>query len=140
MIVYLFGAAAAWWVYQKYMFTQKAKFDIADVAISGSFYNPFVILTILITNPSNISTEISNINAELFLNDSLKVGNIFYSENVTIGANSQTPVSLNIYPNIDNVIKGLQEVISTKNGVFNLKGHANVDGITIPFNLKFSMF
>jgi LEA14-like dessication related protein len=138
-IFWLFGVATAYWLYQKFVFTQKVSFEIQNVDITGSFYNPLIIVTVLVTNPSTISTEISDINAELFLNESIKVANIQHWEPVSIAGVSKTPISLNIYPTLSNIITSLQTVLSTNTGNFKLVGTAKVDGINFPFNLKYQV-
>ena len=139
IVKYVFGAAAAWWIWQKINFSQKVKFYVSKIDVAGSFYNPLVILSIAVTNPTQTITTVSNIQAELFLNGSLKVADVFFNDKTTIAANSQTIIPLNIYPNIANVISTLQNVIAIRNGNFVLKGSALVDGFNIPFNLNYQL-
>jgi len=135
----VFGGAAAWWIYQKYIFTQSVNFKIVTISFGGSFFLPTVTLEILITNPSTVSTTISNIQAAAYTNNTTKISDIFYNEPITIGANSQLNISLTLNPSLSNVITSLTNMIKAKNGSIQLKGTATIDTIPLPFNINYSM-
>lgn len=133
------GGVAAWWVYQKYIFTQSVNFKIVTISFGGSFFLPTVTLEILITNPSTVSTTISNIQAAAYTNNNTKISDIFYNEPITIGANSQVNVSLTLNPSLAGVISSISNMIKAKNGSIQLKGTATIDTIPLPFNINYSM-
>ena len=138
-IFLLSGTAILYWLFQKFTFSQKVKFDISNISFGGSFYNPIVILTIAAINTSNIETKISNINAELKLNNQTKIADIFFTDQVSILPYSSTLISLNIYPTINNIISSIKQVIEAKKGNFDIVGTATIDGIKIPLTLNYQI-
>ena len=132
------GGIVAWWIYQKYIFTQSVNFKIVTIKFGGSFFSPEIILEIMITNPSAVSTTISNIQAAAYTNNT-KISDIFYNDPIVIGANSKVAISLTLNPNLANVITSISEMIKAKNGSIQLKGMATIDGIPLPFNINYSM-
>ena len=132
------GGIAAWWIYQKYIFTQSVNFKIVTIKFGGSFFSPEIILEIMITNPSAVSTTISNIQAAAYTNNT-KISDIFYNDPIVIGAKSQVAISLTLNPKLANLITSISEMIKAKNGSIQLKGMATIDGIPLPFNINYSM-
>jgi LEA14-like dessication related protein len=139
IIFLFFGGAAAWWIWQKYNFSQKVQFKIAGISIEGSLLNPQIILSIALINPTKTSTTISNITAELFLNGYTKIADVFFNEQIEILPNSQTILPLSINSFLSNIINTIKQLFIEKKGSFDLKGSAKVDGITIPFSINYKV-
>lgn len=138
-IFVLFGAAILYWLFEKFTFTQKVKFDIANISFAGSFYNPIVILTIAAINTTNIETRISDIVAELKLNGQTKIADIYNPSQVSIMPLSKTEIALNIYPTIKGIVDSIKQVIEAKKGNFTIVGTAKIDGLSIPLNLNYQI-
>lgn len=136
----LLGAAAIWWIYGKYRFSQGVSFLITKIGIGGSFSNPEINLDVTIYNPTNISTTISNINAELFLASGQKVADVFYNQKTDIKANSQVVLPLQAVTTFSGAINAISEVIRTKSANFKLTGTAAVDGIYLPFDINYNFY
>ena len=93
----------------------------------------------IITNPTDITTTISNIAATAYSNNTLKISDVFYNQQTEIKANSQVTVPLVLFPSVTGVINSIKELVATKKGSFQLKGSASIDGINFPFNLNYSL-
>jgi hypothetical protein len=135
----VFGGAVVYWAYQKYIFSNAVSFNIGKVSLDGSFFNPTINLDLIITNPTNITTTISNIAATAYSNNTLKISDVFYNQQTEIKANSQIIVPLVLFPSVTGVINSIKELVATKKGSFQLKGSASIDGINFPFNLNYSL-
>lgn len=135
----VFGGAVVYWAYQKYIFSNAVSFNIGKVSLDGSFFNPTINLDLIITNPTNITTTISNIAATAYSNNTLKISDVFYNQQTEIKANSQIIVPLVLFPSVTGVINTIKELVATKKGSFQLKGSASIDGINFPFNLNYSL-
>jgi LEA14-like dessication related protein len=138
-IVLFFGAATAWWLLQKYNFSQKVSFKIVSISIDGGLFDPQIILSIALNNPTTTSTTISNLTAELFLNGNNKIADIYFFGIKEIAPNSQTILPLSITPTLATLINTIKQVLIIKKGSFDLKGNAIIDGLTIPFNLNYQL-
>jgi LEA14-like dessication related protein len=135
----VFGGAVVYWAYQKYIFSNAVSFKIGNVSLDGSFFNPTINLELIITNPTDITTTISNIAATAYSNNTLKISDVFYNQQTEIKANSQVTVPLVLFPSVTGVINSIKELVATKKGTFQLKGSASIDGINFPFNLNYSL-
>ena len=134
----VFGGAV-YWAYQKYIFSNAVSFNIGKVSLDGSFFNPTINLDLIITNPTDITTTISNIAATAYSNNTLKISDVFYNQQTEIKSNSQVTVPLVLFPSVTGVINSIKELVATKKGTFQLKGSASIDGINFPFNLNYSL-
>jgi len=135
----VFGGAVVYWAYQKYIFSNAVSFNIGKVSLDGSFFNPTINLDLIITNPTDITTTISNIAATAYSNNTLKISDVFYNQQTEIKSNSQVTVPLVLFPSVTGVINSIKELVATKKGTFQLKGSASIDGINFPFNLNYSL-
>lgn len=136
----LLGAAAIWWVYRKYQFSQGVSFLITKIGIGGSFLMPEINLDVTIYNPTSISTTISNINAELFLASGQKVAEVYYNQKTDIKANSQVVLPLQAVTTLSGAVNAISEVIRSKSANFKLTGTAVVDGVYLPFDINYSFY
>lgn len=136
----LLGAAAIWWIYGKYRFSQGVSFLISKIGIGGSFTSPQINLDVTINNPTDISTTISNINAELFLASGQKIADIYYNQKTDIKAKSQVVLPLQAVTSLSGAVNAISEVIRTRSANFKLIGTAVVDGIYLPFDIKYNFY
>jgi hypothetical protein len=135
----VFGGAVVYWAYQKYIFSNAVSFMIHKVQLQGSFFNPVINLDLMITNKSNVTSTISNIQATAYYNNTTKISDVFYNEQIEIIANSQVIVPLVLLPNFTNIINSVKEIFATKKGSFQLKGTATIDGLNFPFNINYNL-
>jgi hypothetical protein len=134
----LVGAAAVYWIYSKYRFSQGVSFIISRIGLGGSILDPQINLDVTINNPTAFTTQLSNLKAELFLASGTKVADVFYNNRTVILANSQAVLPLKAVTTLEGAIVAIREVIQQKKADFRLTGTAQVDGILLPFDIKYS--
>jgi hypothetical protein len=134
----LLGAAAVYWIYSKYRFSQGVSFIISRIGLGGSILDPQINLDVTINNPTAFTTQLSNLKAELFLASGTKVADVFYNNRTVILANSQAVLPLKAVTTLEGAIVAIREVIQQKKADFRLTGTAQVDGILLPFDIKYS--
>jgi hypothetical protein len=134
----LIGTAAVYWIYSKYRFSQGVSFIISRIGLGGSILDPQINLDVTINNPTAFTTQLSNLKAELFLASGTKVADVFYNNRTVILANSQAVLPLKAVTTLEGAIVAIREVIQQKKADFRLTGTAQVDGILLPFDIKYS--
>jgi LEA14-like dessication related protein len=133
----LLGAAAVYWIYSKYRFSNEVSFFVSRIGLGGSFLDPQIKIDVTVNNPTRISTTISNINAELFLDNGQKIADVYYNQKTNIRANSQVVLPLVAVTTLEGAILAVKEVIKTKSANFQLTGTAAVDGVLLPYDIKY---
>jgi LEA14-like dessication related protein len=133
----LLGAAAVYWIYSKYRFSNEVTFFVSRIGLGGSFLDPQIKIDVTVNNPTGISTTISNINAELFLDNGQKIADVYYNQKTNIRANSQVMLPLVAVTTLEGAILAVKEVIKTKSANFQLTGTAAVDGVLLPYDIKY---
>lgn len=134
----LVGAAAVYWVYSKYRFSQGVSFVISRVGLGGSFLDPQINIEVTIYNPTAFQTELSNVMAQLYLASGLKIADVYYNKKTIIKANSQVNLPFVAVTTLEGAITSIREIISSKKADFRLAGTAQVDGVLLPFDIKYS--
>lgn len=134
----LVGAAAVYWIYSKYRFSKGVSFVISRLGLGGSILDPQINIEVTIYNPTAFRTELSNLRAQLYLATGLKVADVFYNNRTVIMANSQVIVPLTAVTTLEGAIVAIRELIKQKKADFRLAGTAQVDGVTLPFDIKYS--
>jgi LEA14-like dessication related protein len=133
----LLGAAAVYWIYSKYRFSNEVTFFVSRIGLGGSFLDPQIKIDVTVNNPTGITTTISNINAELFLDNGQKIADVYYNQKTNIRANSQVVLPLVAVTTLEGAILAVKEVIKTKSANFQLTGTAAVDGVLLPYDIKY---
>jgi LEA14-like dessication related protein len=133
----LLGAAAVYWIYSKYRFSNEVTFFVSRIGLGGSFLDPQIKIDVTINNPTGITTTISNINAELFLESGQKIADVYYNQKTNIRPNSQVVLPLLAVTTLEGAITAVREVINTKSANFQLTGTAAVDGVLLPYDIKY---
>ena len=134
----LVGAAAVYWVYSKYRFSQGVSFVISRVGLGGSFLDPQINIEVTIYNPTAFQTELSNVMAQLYLASGLKIADVYYNKKTIIKANSQVNLPFVAVTTLEGAITSIREIISSRKADFRLAGTAQVDGVLVPFDIKYS--
>jgi LEA14-like dessication related protein len=133
----LLGAAAVYWIYSKYRLSNEVTFFVSRIGLGGSFLDPQIKIDVTVNNPTGISTTISNINAELFLDNGQKIADVYYNQKINIRPNSQVVLPLVAVTTLEGAILAVKEVIRTKSANFQLTGTAAVDGVLLPYDIKY---
>jgi LEA14-like dessication related protein len=134
----LVGAAAVYWVYSKYRFSQGVSFVISRVGLGGSILDPQINIEVTIYNPTAFQTELSNVMAQLYLASGLKIADVYYNKKTIIKANSQVNLPFVAVTTLEGAITSIREIISSRKADFRLAGTAQVDGVLLPFDIKYS--
>jgi len=134
----LFGAAAVYWVYSKYRFSKAVTYEISRIGVGGSFLDPQINIDVLVNNPTNVNTEFANLRSELFLSSGQKIANVYYNQKMVIKANSSVNLPLIAVTTLESAIVSINELIRTRKAEFRLTGTAQVDGNTLPFDIKYT--
>ena len=134
----LVGAAAVYWVYSKYRFSQGVSFVISRVGLGGSFLDPQINIEVTLYNPTAFQTELSNVMAQLYLASGLKIADVYYNKKTIIKANSQVNLPFVAVTTLEGAITSIREIISSRKADFRLAGTAQVDGVLLPFDIKYS--
>ena len=134
----LVGAAAVYWVYSKYRFSQGVSFVISRVGLGGSFLDPQINIEVTIYNPTAFQTELSNVMAQLYLASGLKIADVYYNKKTIIKANSQVNLPFVAVTTLEGASTSIREIISSRKADFRLAGTAQVDGVLLPFDIKYS--
>lgn len=133
-----FGAAAVYWVYSKYRFSKAVTYQISRIGVGGSFLDPQITIDVLVNNPTNINTEFANLRSELFLASGQKIANVYFNQKTIIKANSSVNLPLIAVTTLESAIVSINELIRTKKAEFRLTGTAQIDGNTLPFDIKYT--
>lgn len=136
----LFGAAAVYWIYNKFKFSQSLSFIPTRIKVGGSILNPEITLGVKLFNPSNVSTKFSNLDAELFLDNGQKVADVYFNQSINIPAKSETELNLMANTSFSNLVSSLTDIFTSKQLNFVVKGVADVDSIRLPFTINYKFF
>lgn len=134
----LFGAAAVYWVYSKYRFSKAVTYEISKIGVGGSILDPQINIDVLVNNPTNVNTEFGNLRSELFLSSGQKIANVYYNQKIVIKANSSVNLPLIAVTTLESAIISINELIRTRKAEFRLTGTAQIDGNTLPFDIKYT--
>lgn len=134
----LFGAAAVYWIYSKYRFSKAVTYSISRIGVGGSFLDPQINIDVLVNNPTNVNTEFANLRSELFLSSGQKIANVYFNQKMVIKANSSVNLPLVAVTTLESAIVSINELIRTKKAEFRLTGTAQIDGNTLPFDIKYT--
>lgn len=134
----LFGAAAVYWIYSKYRFSKAVTYSISRIGVGGSFLDPQINIDVLVNNPTNVNTEFANLRSELFLSSGQKIANVYFNQKMVIKANSSVNLPLIAVTTLESAIVSINELIMTKKAEFRLTGTAQIDGNTLPFDIKYT--
>lgn len=137
-LVALLGAAAVYWVYSKYRFSQGVSFVISRLGVGGSFLDPEINIEVTVYNPTAFRTELSNLRAQLYLESGLKIADVFFNNRTVILANSQAVLPLKAVTTLESAIVAIRDLIKQKKANFRLAGTAQIDGVLLPFDIKYS--
>ena len=113
-------------------------FVISGVQVNQSGINTALLVALNIQNPSNASYQIKSFAGNLYLNDTL-TGSFSSFMPVNVSPNSETPVQITVLLQPGAVVS---DIVSLFNGpqslVVRMLGTANA-GLSIPFDVKYTL-
>lgn len=123
------------WLFRKFSKVSRSVFQLTGFSIAGTFLQPIVIAKFQSLNPTNITSKINSI-----------VANI-YSNNVAIGLiDSRTPITINrgatnfelpIQIIYGGIVENVANLLKMKLGNYTIQGTANIDGVNVPFTINY---
>jgi LEA14-like dessication related protein len=132
------GVAAAYWIYSKFRFSQSVTYVITRIGLGGSVLDPRINIDYTIYNPTAFRVEIGNIRAQLYLESGLKVADVYYNGRTVVAANSEAVLPLTSVGTLEGALSSIRELIRLKQAKFRLAGTVQVDGVRLPFDIKYS--
>ena len=132
----LIGGAIAYF-YGKRKLQQSIQFSFESIKLSGTK----IIVRLGMLNPSGSSANLNSIVGSLFVKGN-EVATVENFTKVKITAKSKSFIDLTITPSglgILTTIKTLTKKGGLKNLSAEFKGNANIDGVTVPLDIKYSI-
>ncbi len=132
------GVAAAYWIYSKLRFSQSVTYVISRIGFGGSVLDPRINIDFTVYNPTAFRVRIGNIRAQLYTESGLKIADIYYNGETVVSANSEAVLPLMSVGTLEGAITSIREIITLKRANFRLAGTAQVDGVRLPFDIKYN--
>jgi hypothetical protein len=131
-------AAVGYFIYRKSNFAKSLVFRLSDVKPDGSLKDPKVIISIVVTNPTNQTANVKAVAGTLFLDDKeISVVNTTTAQAIL----PQTDSILRVVakPQIIGIARLLKDLLykskrSKIKETFHFVGSINVDGVLLPIN------
>jgi LEA14-like dessication related protein len=137
--IFLVGGAAAlifWLKSRKNLFTS-TKFFFKGVKIDGSLLAPELIVKLNAINDTPHTQDINRIEGQIFLNDTILIGNVLQTTKQVIAANTTSEIQLPINVRLNGIIDTVGQLISRKAGKYSFVGTVNVYGLNVPVNQSY---
>lgn len=137
--IILIGLAILGWIgYKKYILAKKINISLKDIGFNGgNFLNPIINVQLQIENPTDTTTDVQKIAAEILLQNNI-VGTIYQDLNQKILANQKTVISFDVNLNLQDasiiLIKN-----KFKNQIIKLKGNLVIDFIYFPIDYQIQL-
>jgi hypothetical protein len=140
-IYYIFGAIAAYTIYQYSRLAKALTYSIQDISVTGSVLKPVLNVFLRISNPSSQSATLLSITGDIIINGEI-VGTFQNFVSSFIPKNNFTIIKIETRPSLlgsINIIKYF--VLNKGKGIVDveLKGIANVDGNSVNFSNKLKL-
>jgi LEA14-like dessication related protein len=133
------AAAAIYFIIQKSSFAKNLIFSFNNIKPIGKWWQPELIITLSVQNPTNQAAKITSISGTLYLTDKA-ISNISSFTQQIIQPQTESLISFSAKPGVIGIANVLKELFlgnKTKQYVFKFIGTANVDGILLPIDQEF---
>jgi len=137
--IILIGLAILGWIgYKKYILAKKINISLKDIGFAGgNFLNPILNVKLQIENPTDTTTDVQKIAAEILLQNNI-VGTIYQDLNQKILANQKTIINFDVNLNLKDAAIILVKN-KFKNEIIELKGNLVIDFIYFPINYQIQL-
>jgi hypothetical protein len=137
--IILIGLAILGWIgYKKYILAKKINISLKDIGFAGgNFLNPILNVKLQIENPTDTTTDVQKISAEILLQNNI-VGTIYQDLNQKILANQKTIINFDVNLNLKDAAIILVKN-KFKNEIIELKGNLVIDFIYFPINYQIQL-
>jgi len=129
---------AANYMIKKYMMIEKVTFSIRKINFNGNILHPNLILTVQVINPINSAATVSDLIADIFVNNK-KVGVATNDFDIVIGANKSSIFDLKVSILPITAIASIFDIFNKYGGEIKLTGSGKVDGINFPIDIKYNI-
>jgi LEA14-like dessication related protein len=133
------GAALIYFLLRKSSFAKNLIFSFNNIKPVGKWFNPELIITLSVQNPTNQAARISAISGTLYLGDKA-ISNISSFTQQIIQPQLESLISFSARPGVIGIANVLKEIwTGTKEKKYSFKfiGTANVDGILLPIDQEY---
>lgn len=132
------GAVLLWLKSRKNLFNSTT-FSFKGIKVEGSLINPQLTVKINALNNSNHSQDINRIEGQIFLNDTILIGNVLQVEKQVIAPNKVSEILLPVNVRLNGIIDTINQLISRKAGKYSFVGTVNVYGLNVPVKESYSL-
>ena len=136
-IIWLLAAGAALFFAGRGLLRGNLQFRLQGIKIRGSILQPIVEIAMAIQNPTRQRAKLRSVTGEVYVDDKFIANISFFGETIIL-PNAETIVLIQARPSLTGAFSTIQEFLSREGGrksVALIKGSANVDGITYPFEV-----
>jgi LEA14-like dessication related protein len=133
------AAAAIYFILKKSSFAKNLIFSFNNIKPVGKWFNPELIITLSVQNPTNQAATITAISGTLYLSDKA-ISNISSFTQQVIQPQMESLISFSAKPGVIGIANVLKEIwTGTKEKKYSFKfiGTANVDGILLPIDQEY---
>lgn len=133
------AAAAIYFIIRKSSFAKNLIFSFNNIKPVGKWWQPELIITLSVQNPTNQVATIRAISGTLYLSDKA-ISNISNFNQQNIQPQMESLISFSARPGVVGIANVIKEIFSgTKSKQYNFKfiGTANVDGVLLPIDQEF---
>lgn len=133
------AAAAIYFIIRRSSFAKNLIFTFNNIKPVGKWWQPELIITLGVQNPTNQVATIRAISGTLYLSDKA-ISNISNFNQQTIQPQIESLISFSVRPGVVGIANVIKEIFTgTKSKQYNFKfiGSANVDGVLLPIDQEF---
>jgi LEA14-like dessication related protein len=133
------AAAAIYFIIRKSSFAKNLIFSFNNIKPVGKWFQPELIITLAVQNPTNQVATIKAISGTLYLSGKA-ISNISNFNQQLIQPQMESLISFSAKPGIIGIANVIKEIFTEKNRKqYNFKfiGTANVDGVLLPIDQEF---
>ncbi len=127
------------WLQSRKQIFDNASFFIAGLRIDGTLLNPELYIKIGVNNPTLQTQDINSVEGEIYLNDTILIGNVVQLQKQVIAANTTSYIELPVNVKLSGIFQTLTQLIKSKSGKYTFKGRVNVYGLNIPVNQSYTL-
>jgi LEA14-like dessication related protein len=135
---WIIGGVIGLWLLLKLKMASVLQYTFAGISIgNGTILNPQLLISINIFNPTNTSSTINSINANIYSNASL-IGTVSATYNQSIASNATTTLQLPLNLQLGGLLQDIATTIQQTGATFEIKGTVTADLIPVPLDITYN--
>ncbi len=127
------------WLKSRRNLLNNTMFTFSGVKIDGSILNPELLVKITANNPTASTQDINSIEGQIYLNNTILIGNVLQLKKQVIAAKTTSIIELPVNVKLTGIINTISQLLKSKHGTFSFEGIINVYGINIPIKQFFTL-